>query len=143
VAAITARVGDLYDTLINASAPPSGSAPEPLEQALAGMGLADPEATAARVAGWSKGRMRALRSDAARGAFDAIRTDLLTALAASPEPERALHRGDQLLEHLPSAINLFRLLEARPGLTVRLARILGLAPPLADALARRADLLDP
>ncbi|MFN5781878.1 MAG: glutamine-synthetase adenylyltransferase, partial [Novosphingobium sp.] len=43
---------------------------------------------------------------------------------------------------LPSAVNLFRLLEARPGLADLVARVLCLAPPLADALARRADLLD-
>jgi glutamate-ammonia-ligase adenylyltransferase len=146
VAAITSRVGDLYDTLIRAH-PTSPSAPtastEPLAETLARLGFADPAATAERVEGWTSGRMRALRSDAARAAFDAIRPDLLAALATSPEPQRALARWEQLLDNLPSAINLFRLLEARPGLTVRLARILGLAPPLADALARRADLLDP
>jgi glutamate-ammonia-ligase adenylyltransferase len=48
-----------------------------------------------------------------------------------------------LLANLPSAINLFNLLEARPALLELLARILSLAPPLADELARRADLLDP
>lgn len=145
VAEITARVGDLYDSLIraNPTSSPGESPAEPLPETLARLGFKDPTATAARVEGWTSGRMRALRSDAARSAFEAIRTDLLAALAASPEPDRALARWEQLLENLPSAINLFRLLEARPGLTVRLARILGLAPPLADALARRADLLDP
>jgi glutamate-ammonia-ligase adenylyltransferase len=145
VAAITTRVGDLYDTLIRANpAPAHASAPaEPLADTLARLGFADPEATADRIAGWTTGRMRALRSDAARAAFEAIRPDLLAALATAPEPQRALARWEQLLDNLPSAINLFRLLEARPGLIERLARILSLAPPLADALARRADLLDP
>jgi len=146
VAAITARVGELYDTLVRAtpSATNQATAPsEPLATTLGRLGFADPEATAARIEGWSSGTMRALRSDAARAAFEAIRPDLLAALATSPEPERAIARWEQLLGNLPSAINLFRLLEARPGLTVRLAHILGLAPPLADALARRADLLDP
>jgi glutamate-ammonia-ligase adenylyltransferase len=146
VAAITARVGDLYDALIRAnpsSARAQDNGAEALPETLAKLGFADPTATAARIEGWTSGRMRALRSDAARTAFDAIRPDLLVAFAASPEPERALGRWEQLLDNLPSAINLFRLLEARPGLTQRLARILGIAPPLADALARRADLLDP
>jgi len=61
---------------------------------------------------------------------------LLAAFAKGPEPERALLRWEQLLTNLPSAVNLFRLLEARPALGELLARILGLAPPLADALAR-------
>ncbi|MEN9925925.1 MAG: hypothetical protein RL268_2051, partial [Pseudomonadota bacterium] len=87
--------------------------------------------------------LRALRSDAAREAFDAMLLPLLAAFAKGPEPERALLRWEQLLTNLPSAVNLFRLLEARPALGELLARILGLAPPLADALARRADLLDP
>ena len=47
-----------------------------------------------------------------------------------------------MLARLPSGVNLFRLLEARPALLEVLVRILGLAPPLADALALRADLLD-
>lgn len=146
VAQITRQVGDLYDTLIRADASTGARAPaseEPLSAMLARLGFADPEATATRVQGWTSGRLRALRSGAAQSAFEAIRADLLAALATSPAPDRSLARWEQLLENLPSAINLFRLLQARPGLTVRLARILGLAPPLADALARRADLLDP
>jgi len=47
-----------------------------------------------------------------------------------------------LIEHLPSAINVFRLLEARPGLFDMVMRVLAHAPRLADDLARRADLLD-
>jgi glutamate-ammonia-ligase adenylyltransferase len=125
----TAAIATRYDRLIEAS--PAASAPGPSH-------LAD----AARIAGWRDGRIRALRSEAALAAFDAVLPQLLAALAAAPEPERALIRWERLLEALPSAINLFRLLEARPGLLELLARILALAPPLADALARRADLLD-
>ncbi|MDE8653779.1 bifunctional [glutamine synthetase] adenylyltransferase/[glutamine synthetase]-adenylyl-L-tyrosine phosphorylase [Novosphingobium album (ex Liu et al. 2023)] len=147
--AITDAVGERYDALIAAASPATGSG---RPQALAGTSLAEelerlgfeePQALAARIAAWESGRMRALRSDAARNAFAAIRGDLLAAFAAAPEPERALGRWEQLLNNLPSAINLFRLLEARPALLEQLARILSLAPPLADALARRADLLDP
>ncbi|SFF90736.1 glutamate-ammonia-ligase adenylyltransferase [Novosphingobium sp. CF614] len=147
--AITEAVGERYDALIMANAPggPSISVAVPdqssLLEDLEKLGFADPPAVAERIEGWQSGRTRALRSDAARSAFDAIRRDLLAALASAPEPERALARWEQLLNNLPSAINLFRLLEARPALLETLARILSLAPPLADALARRADLLDP
>ena len=146
---ITDAVGDRYDALIMANTPSDTTVPVAMpDQAtllehLEGLGFADPAALARRIEGWQSGRVRALRSDAARSAFEAIRSDLLAALAAAPEPERALARWEQLLNNLPSAINLFRLLEARPGLLELLARILSLAPPLADALARRADLLDP
>ena len=146
---ITSAVGERYDALVMANTPADPGAPVAmpeqgtLQEELEALGFADPQALAARIDGWLSGRMRALRTDAARRAFEAIRPSLLAALAAAPEPERALGRWEQLLNNLPSAINLFRLLEARPALLDLLARILSLAPPLADALARRADLLDP
>ena len=140
-------VGARYDKLIALHGDDGGAVAMPAGEDrapdLARLGFADAEALAARIEGWRSGRMRALRSDAARAAFDAIQGPLLTAFAASPEPERALLRWEELLVNLPSAINLFRLLEARPALLQLLGRILSLAPPLADALARRADLLDP
>jgi len=149
VTAITAQVGDRYDSLIAASAgPTAGAAPLPTsEEALADVvahiGFSDPAALSERIDGWRSGKMRALRSEAARAAFDAVLPALLKAFAAAPDPERALARWEELLANLPSAINLFNLLEARPALRDLLARILSLAPPLADELARRADLLDP
>jgi glutamate-ammonia-ligase adenylyltransferase len=142
----TQAVATRYDALIAADASPahrpaaSGAA---LHGELARLGFADTEALAARMAGWTSGKLRALRSDAALAAYEAIQPQLLAAFAAAPEPDRALLRWEQLLTNLPSAVNLFRLLEARPGLLMLLARVLSLAPPLADLLARRADLLDP
>ena len=147
--AITEAVGDRYDALVMANTPSGPSVPvavpdqASLVEEIEKLGFADPAALAERIEGWLSGRMRALRSDAARIAFEEIRRDLLAALAAAPEPERALARWEQLLNNLPSAINLFRLLQARPALLDLLARVLSLAPPLADALARRADLFDP
>ncbi len=149
LAEITEQVGQRYDRLIAehggetasmAVAAPGGDA---LTVELARLGFAEPTVLAGRIEGWRQGKVRALRSEAARAAFDAIMMPLLTAFAAGPEPARALLRWEQLLAGLPSAVNLFRLLEARPALLALLARILGLAPPLADALVRRADLLDP
>ncbi len=107
------------------------------------LGFPEPDVLAARIEGWRGGKLRVLRSEAARAAFDAVQPALLAAFAAAPEPLHALLRWEQLLSGLPSAVNLFRLLEARPALLALLGRVLCLAPPLADALARRADLLDP
>lgn len=147
ITAITQAVGERYDALIAANsscaAPSLPVSSESLIEDLDRLGFADTAALAERIDGWRSGKLRALRSDAARAAFDAIQPALLAALAAAPEPERALLRWEQLLANLPSAVNLFRLLEARPALIDLLARILSLAEPLADALARRADLLDP
>ena len=150
LAGITEAVGQRYDRLVAehagdqtsvaVSAPRSGAA---LAAEIARLGFADPEALADRIEGWRSGKLRVLRSEAARAAFDAVQPRLLAAFAAAPEPLQALLRWEQLLTNLPSAVNLFRLLEARPGLADLVARVLCLAPPLADALARRADLLDP
>lgn len=147
--AVTEAVGLRYDRLIAQHAGESAAVAisprggEALVAELERLGFAEPAGLAGRIDGWRQGKVRVLRSEAARAAFDAILMPLLAAFAAGPEPDRALLRWEQLLTGLPSAVNLFRLLEARPALLALLARILGLAPPLADALARRADLLDP
>ncbi len=135
VRAICDRVAACYDDLLG----------EDDEDAGSGTSVAVPadlrERFESRVEHW-RGSLRALRSEEARIAFDAIRDDLLEALAAAPDPDHALTRWETLLERLPTAINLFRLFEQRPGLLNRVLRILTLARPLADALARRAELLD-
>lgn len=95
-----------------------------------------------RVSTWTDGRFAALRSPAALSAFETIQPDMLASLAASVDPERTLVRWETLIGRLPSAINLFRLLEARPGLFQLIADCFTLAPPLADELARRPELLD-
>ncbi len=148
LAAITEAVGTRYDRLLaqyaeEGAATPRAGGGAALAEKLGELGFADPAALAAKIESWRSGKLRALRSEAAREAFDAMLLPLLKAFAKAPEPERALLRWEELLAGLPSALGLFRLLEARPALGELLARILGLAPPLADALARRADLLDP
>ena len=135
-------VGRIYDAL-DADAPAALPAdPVALDAALAAMGFADPAATRARIEGWRGGRFVALRSPAAREALEAVLPTLVPALAAAPVPGTALLRLDQLVERLPSAVNLFRLLEARPALGTLLMAVLSHAAPLAEALARRPALLD-
>jgi len=146
LAGITEAVARRYDGLLDG---PNGSATAApmargtsLEKRLQALGFVDPARLAERIEGWSDGRVRALRSDAARAAFEAVLPALLEALAGAPDPDRAVNRWESLIANLPSAVNLFRLLEARPRLLSQLVAILTLASPLADALARRADLLD-
>src|SRR5690606_20859300 len=86
--------------------------------------------------------IRSLRSTESRAALDAMLPDLIDAIGQAPDPDRALARWETLLSRLPSAVNLFRLFEQRPGLLEVVLRVLTLAPPLADELARRAELLD-
>ena len=147
LAGVTSAVGDRYDLLIAESAsgetaPQVASGGPALRKELTRLGFADAKDLAERMEGWTSGKLRSLRSDAALTAYYAIQPQLLAALAAAPEPDNAILRWERLLANLPSAVNLFRLLEARPGLLELLARLLSFAPPLADELARRSDLLD-
>ena len=143
---ITERVAQRYDALLDG---PENAAPTiplgatgTIVERLGALGFSDAEHLAARIEGWSDGRVRALRSEAARNAFEAVFPALLAALAKAADPDRAVNRWETLLVNLPSAVNLFRLLEARPGLMDQLVAILTLAPPLADELSRRPELLD-
>lgn len=137
-----AHVAAAFDRL----APPAQEA-VPFEAARLAMyldaaGFAETEDAARRVATWREGRYPALRSAASQGALEAVLPGIIAALAQAPVPTVALNRLDRLLERLPSAINIFRLLEARPALRTLLAAILSHAPTLAEELARRPDLLD-
>ncbi|MFC4292975.1 bifunctional [glutamine synthetase] adenylyltransferase/[glutamine synthetase]-adenylyl-L-tyrosine phosphorylase [Sphingorhabdus arenilitoris] len=140
-----ARVQEIYDGLAKddgEGAPPLAADNLPLLDQLQSIGFTDADNVAKRIARWRSGKLRAVRSDAARDAFEAVLPEMMTAFIASPDPERALARFDSLIEALPSAVNFFLLLEARPKLRTLLGHILSYAPTLADVLARRAELLD-
>ena len=134
LAAISEAVGARFDTLI-ASYAVSSTSSAPV--------FAPDNPFSRPAATWTGDRFRALRSLEAREAFARILPALCEALACAPDPERALVRWETLLAALPSAINVFRLLEARPALLALLVRILAHAPALADELARRIEMLDP
>ncbi len=144
LAGISEAVARRFDALIA----PGGSADEPamkgdaLLQNLADMGFADPDMAVQRVRSWTDGRYRALRSAAAVEAFEAILPAALEAVANAPDTDRAMVRWETMLEQATSAIDLFRLLEARPGLFDQLIRVLTLADPLAGELARTPALMD-
>lgn len=128
---LCAAVAERYDAMLGAGQEASTSAT-----------AAVPPALAIRAADWIDGRYRSLRSEAAIGAFEAVRPRLLAAFAAAAQPDVVLARWETLLERMSSAVNVFRLLEARPGLLDLLLDCLTLAPPLADALARHPERLD-
>jgi len=136
------RVGHCYDAL---DAGGNGHLPfdaRQLEKQLVELNFRQPDSAARRIQGWREGKARTLRSPAAREALEAMMPSLLQAFGKAPDPDTALARFDDIVTQLPTAINLFRLIEARPALGQTLADILNHAPTLASALSRRADLLD-
>jgi len=136
------RVEALFDSLAPDREGRLSNDPAILADELAALGFADPSVPARRVADWRSGKPRSLRSPAARTAFEAMLPGLLREVATGPDPERALNRLSDIVDRLSSGINLYRLLEARPQLARHVALILAHAPPLADMLARRPELLD-
>jgi glutamate-ammonia-ligase adenylyltransferase len=104
--------------------------------------LPDPAAAASRIEAWRSGKPRALRTAAAREAFEAVLPALVDAFGAAPDAMRALNRFDDLVMRLPSGVNFFRLLQARPELVEILATLLCHAPALADQLGRRPELIE-
>ena len=137
-----ASTGTSYDRLAPSRTDALSTDVERLSRQLTEFGFGDAAGAARLVEQWRGGRYPALRSPAARDALEAVLPALLRALAEAADPPRALAGFDRLAERLPSAINIFRLLEARPALTATLATILAQAPTLADELARRPALLD-
>ena len=136
-------VGRNYDRLSPEAADASLSHDEDrLKEQLADLGFADIDTPVARIARWRSGSIRALRSGPSREALEQLLPGLMRALARAPDPTRALNRLDDMIARLPSAINFFKLLAARPALVELLAEILSHAPTLADALGRRAELID-
>lgn len=135
-------VGRIYDGIDGDDGQRISSDAAGLDAALAAAGFPDAAAARQRIEGWREGRARTLRSPAARDALEAMLPTLIAQFGQSPDPNAALARFDDLVTRLPSAINLFRLIQARPALGRMLAEILSHAPVLAQALALRAELLD-
>ena len=136
------RVGAAFDELAGAEGERLPAKLESLREAMEKLGFPDPESAVKRVSEWRSGRPRSLRSSAAKHAFEGMLPALLEAIGKSADPMRAINRLSDVIERVPSGVNLYRLLEARPGLTTLLARILAHAPALSDQLARRPELLD-
>ena len=136
-------VGNIYDDLIE----PEDSARLPADEekltaVIAGKNLVEGDSFLQAIKRWRSGKVTALRSAAAQESFEAILPDLVDVFATAPNSTKALARLDSLIDKLPTAINFFRILEARPGLLELLGQILSHAPVLADELARRAELFD-
>ena len=104
--------------------------------------LADPAGLAEMIVRWRSGSYRALRSPDAQHALEAVMPPLIAALGEQPDPRTAASRLDAFLEQLPAGVQFLGFLDANPKLIGLLARLLGVTPVLADALARAPDLFD-
>lgn len=139
-------VGRLYDELLE-TGQQSESAHLPhaatdIQQWARQRDIADPRLLDNLVTSWRSGRARSLRASAAQSAFEIVMPQLVQEIGTGPAGRDALLRLNRLIESLPSGVQFWHLLAARPELQTTVARILGTAPLLADALARRPGLID-
>ncbi|HEX8572666.1 MAG TPA: bifunctional [glutamine synthetase] adenylyltransferase/[glutamine synthetase]-adenylyl-L-tyrosine phosphorylase [Allosphingosinicella sp.] len=137
-----ARCGALYDGLAGHGEERVPLNPDALEAHLERAGFDDPVAARLRIDGWRGGKARSLRTAAAAEAFEEMLPVLIEAFGRAPDPMRAMNRFDDVVTRLPTGVNFYRLLGARPGLTAHLGTILSHAPALAEQLGRRPQLLD-
>ncbi|HSM41675.1 MAG TPA: bifunctional [glutamine synthetase] adenylyltransferase/[glutamine synthetase]-adenylyl-L-tyrosine phosphorylase [Afifellaceae bacterium] len=111
------------------------------------MGFADPAYVTRTIRAWHFGRFAAMRSTAARQNLTSITPALLKAFAEAGDGDAAVRTFDAILRGLPAGVQLFALLAARRELLDLLAMILAAAPRLAEAFARRpqivGSLIDP
>ena len=136
------KTAEIFNGLRNDEEDPLPSDDDALESVLEQAGLDDVGAAIRRIRTWRTGRYPALRSHAAQVALEATLPILIDALRGASDTQAALNRLDTLLSRLPSAVNFFRLIEARPALGALLVAILVHAEPLAAILGRRPVLLD-
>ncbi|HMB48115.1 MAG TPA: bifunctional [glutamine synthetase] adenylyltransferase/[glutamine synthetase]-adenylyl-L-tyrosine phosphorylase, partial [Afifellaceae bacterium] len=109
---------------------------------LSRMGFRDPEYVTRTIRSWHFGRFPAMRSAAARENLTNITPEFLKALADAGDGDAALRSFDAILRGLPAGLQLFALLAARRELLDLLAMILASAPRLAEAFARRPQVVD-
>ncbi len=115
--------------------------PDTLEM-LTGMGFEAAQGASQTVRNWHHGRYRAMRSVRARELLTALTPALLQAFADTASPNATLGRFDRFLSNLPTGVQLFSMLKARPQLLKLLAEIMGSAPRLANYLAENSTVVD-
>ncbi|WP_169568772.1 bifunctional [glutamine synthetase] adenylyltransferase/[glutamine synthetase]-adenylyl-L-tyrosine phosphorylase [Sneathiella limimaris] len=115
--------------------------PETLNS-LAELGYQDTESICQLVREWHHGRYRATRTVRAQQLLTALMPTILEELSRTANPDAAFTRFDSFLRKLPAGVQLFSLFTAHPSLLKLVAKIMGMAPELADRLAGNPLLLD-
>lgn len=137
-------VARLYDDLVEPTADQKPKVPKDSQALAAWLASHDlpPAEGAAVIEKWRSGRYRAMRSDRARSLLEETLPDIAQAFARTHDPRAALMHFDDFLAGLPSGVQIFSLFQSNPKLLPLLAKLLTVAPPIADALRRSPELLD-
>jgi [glutamine synthetase] adenylyltransferase / [glutamine synthetase]-adenylyl-L-tyrosine phosphorylase len=109
---------------------------------LAELGFRAPLEASTIVRHWLAGGHRSLRGEAARSHLQALLPVLLDQLARTDNGNATLVLFDHFLANLHGAARLLSLLRQNPDLIALIAFVLGIAPRLADTLARNPQVMD-
>jgi glutamate-ammonia-ligase adenylyltransferase len=109
---------------------------------LAELGYRKPLEASARVRHWLAGGYRSLKGEAARRSLQELLPALLEQLGHTDNPDATLLAFDHFLANLHAAARLLSLLRQNPNLIALIALVLGIAPRLADTLARYPQVMD-
>lgn len=140
--AVTAPVAAAYDSLIAAAAPVGNRLPSDCLDWIKARYPRHGKLLSGFVDRLRAAPLRALRSEAARDAFEAVLPALVAEVAAAADPPHAAARLETFLAALPSGAQFFALLQANPRLIGLLGHLIGVTPVLADALAAQPALFD-
>ena len=110
---------------------------------LSEMGFRHPPAIIATVRNWRDGHYRALRGEQARANLTELVPLIIDQFARGENPDAAVAAFDRFLEGLRAGGRFLSLLRQNPDLIRFIALILGIAPRLAEVLARNPHLIDP
>lgn len=109
---------------------------------LAELGFRAPLEASHIVRQWLAGGHRSLRSDLARGHLQELLPILIEHLGRADNPNGTLLLFDSFLANLHGAARLLSLLRQNPELIELITLVLGIAPRLADILARNPQVMD-
>ena len=109
---------------------------------LAELGFRAPLEASSIVRHWLAGGHRSLRGEAARSHLDTLLPVLVEQIARTDNANATLVLFDQFLANLHGAARLLSLLRQNPDLITLIALVLGIAPRLADTLARNPQVMD-
>jgi len=109
---------------------------------LSELGYRKPLEVSTIVRHWLAGGYRSLKGGTARAHLGELLPALLEQLARTDSPDAAVVAFDHFLANLHAAARLLSLLRQNPELIALIALVLGIAPRLADTLARYPQVMD-
>jgi len=109
---------------------------------LSELGYRKPLEASTLVRNWLAGSYRSLKGEFAHGHLTELVPVLVEELARTDNPDAALVSFDHFLANLHAAARLLSLLRQKPELISLVALVLGIAPRLADTVARYPQVMD-